>query len=156
MSNKWYDTVEHIFSRTSYFRAFRGKSYKRENNMCVKYQIVAKQQMCGAGSAKILYGGKLAFIIVQKCHAREKKCVLQYSKVKICGTGVPKNIIIVSIFHTDILNLVTLCLKKQHNTCKIYNQKNYPFKGVLQIPRLDKQKRCLQHVVFPSGHPSKY
>ena len=46
--------------------------------------------MWGAVSAKILYGGKLAFIIVQKCHAREKKGVLQYSKVKIRGTGVPK------------------------------------------------------------------
>ena len=46
--------------------------------------------MCGAGGAKILYGGKPAFMIVQKCHAREKKGVLQYSKVKICGTGVPK------------------------------------------------------------------
>ena len=128
MQNKWYDTVEHIFSRTSYFRALRGKSDMRENNMRAKYQIVAKQQMCGAGGAKILYGGKPAFMIVQTCHAREKKVFYSIQKLKSAELVCQKKITIVSIFHTDILNLVTLCLKKQHNTCKIYNQKYYPFK----------------------------
>ena len=38
--------------------------------------------MCGAGGAKILYGGKPAFMIVQKCHAREKKVFYSIQKLK--------------------------------------------------------------------------
>ena len=72
-------------------------------------------------------------------HAK-KKVFYSIQKLKSAELVCQKKIIIVSIFHTDILNLGTSCLKKQHNTCKIYNQKNYPFKGVLQISRLDKQK----------------
>ena len=68
--------------------------------------------MCGAGGAKILYGGKPAFMIVQKCHAREKKVFYSIQKLKSAELVCQKKNIIVSIFHTDILNLVTLCLKK--------------------------------------------
>ena len=58
--------------------------------------------MCGAGSAKILYGGKLAFIIVQKCHAREKKVFYSIQKLKSAELACQNNFFIVSIFHTDI------------------------------------------------------
>ena len=65
--------------------------------------------MCGAGSAKILYGGKLAFIIVQKCHAREKKVFYSIQKLKSAELVCQKNFYYrkhISYWHIKCGNLV--------------------------------------------------